>query len=677
MQEAIRSFRNSCFRLAAVALGVLWYEVAGASPVDSTGGRMVTLDGVKVTATRLDPTLSAPAPRQQYDSEELKRRGAVDMGDALNRFSGITVKDYGGAGGMKTVSVRGLGAQHTAVSYDGMIVSDAQTGQIDLGRFRLSAITELGLTVGDDFGLLQPARTAAAAATVNISTFRPFGTKASGIPSRRTLQLEQGSFDRYGVDGRIDQRVSERFAFSAIGSWMFSGNDYPFTLVNGLTETEEKRSNCRMTTWHGQWNGYWDVGRNSLLDAKLYYYDNNHHLPGVVVYYNPYSNEKLHDRNAFAQMRWLKSLNSNWTLQVMGKYNWQESKYTNRSDIYPDGILLQNYWQREAYASALVAYEDRQWGVSYAADYFYDDLNSNQKVFSDVARHSILQSLTANLSWGPVRLSGRLLGSIFRNHVSAGETALNAERLTPSLGLSYRPFKQEVFFLRAFYKDIFRMPTFTENYYYHLGSTDILPERTHQLGAGITFNRRMAAWWPGLKITVDGYVNRIKDKITSVPINLHVWRTVNLGEVHAKGVDINLESRFRPAQKHMVTLSGNYTLQHVVDKTFPGGQTYNKQLPYLPRYSGCLSLAYENPWVNFSASGQGASCRYSTQEHAHGTQFKGYTLINLSLWKPFSLHTLRMEARADLQNVFDKQYSLIAGYPMPGRAYRLTLSIQF
>ena len=192
MQEAIRTFRNSCFRLAIVALGALWCEVAGASPVDSTGGRMVTLDGVKVTATRLDPTLSAPAPRQQYDSEELKRRGAVDMGDALNRFSGITVKDYGGAGGMKTVSVRGLGAQHTAVSYDGMIVSDAQTGQIDLGRFRLSAITELGLTVGDAFGLLQPARTAAAAATVNISTFRPFGTKASGIPSRRTLQLEQG-----------------------------------------------------------------------------------------------------------------------------------------------------------------------------------------------------------------------------------------------------------------------------------------------------------------------------------------------------------------------------------------------------------------------------------------------------------------------------------------------------
>ena len=106
------------------------------------------------------------------------------------------------------------------------------------------------------------------------------------------------------------------------------------------------------------------------------------------------------------------------------------------------------------------------------------------------------------------------------------------------------------------------------------------------MGAGITFNRRMAAWWPGLKITVDGYVNRIKDKITSVPINLHVWRTVNLGEVHARGIDINLESRFLPARKHMVTLSGNYTLQHVVDKTFPGGQTYNKQLPYLPRYSG-------------------------------------------------------------------------------------------
>ena len=48
---------------------------------------------------------------------------------------GVTVKDYG-IGGLKTVSVRSLGANHTTVSYDGIALTDVQSGQIDIGRFR-------------------------------------------------------------------------------------------------------------------------------------------------------------------------------------------------------------------------------------------------------------------------------------------------------------------------------------------------------------------------------------------------------------------------------------------------------------------------------------------------------------------------------------------------------------
>ena len=45
------------------------------------------------------------------------------------------MKDYGGLGGLKTISIRNLGAAHTAVSYDGIAVSNSQAGQIDIGRF--------------------------------------------------------------------------------------------------------------------------------------------------------------------------------------------------------------------------------------------------------------------------------------------------------------------------------------------------------------------------------------------------------------------------------------------------------------------------------------------------------------------------------------------------------------
>ena len=70
------------------------------------------------------------SPLQVFNKEELKNLQALQVSDAVKHFAGVTVKDYGGIGGLKTVSIRSLGAQHTAVSYDGITVSDCQTGQI-------------------------------------------------------------------------------------------------------------------------------------------------------------------------------------------------------------------------------------------------------------------------------------------------------------------------------------------------------------------------------------------------------------------------------------------------------------------------------------------------------------------------------------------------------------------
>lgn len=669
--------RNLCFRggvVLCLAIGTL--EMA-AAPVDSAGGRVHTLDGVKVCATPYNQDIHSAVPSQTLGKEQMLHQGIVDISDALNHFAGITLRDYGGAGGIKTVSVRGFGAAHTAVAYDGVTLSDAQTGQIDMSRFSLAAIDELSLIVGDNFDLLQTPRGAAAAATVNISTFQSGSLLNDGSRRQRSLHLEQGSFDHYNALLKWSQRLTKKFAFSAVGDYLYSGNNYPYTLVNGLTSSREHRTNSRMNTMHGEVNTFWDLGDKELLDAKFYYYDNNHHLPGVVVYYNPYNAEKQHDRNFFGQARWLKSFGKGWTAQSIGKFNWSESKYTDKNDIYSGGALLQNYWQREMYASGLLSYAPRtNMGVSYGADYFYNQLNSNQATDGNVSRHSILQSLTANYHLWRMALSGRLLASAYVNHADGIQSSRNFMRLSPSAALSFQVLPQDQLFLRIFYKDIFRVPTFTESYYYHLGNADLSPERTHQLGAGVTFQRRLATWWPELKITADGYVNRVRDKIVSIPITLHVWRTLNLGKVNARGLDMTMMNRFRVAANHQLVLCGNYSLQSVKDKSSKGSLTYNKQLAYTPEYSGSFSLGYENPWINFAFTGCGASSRYSTHEHSHGTQLKSYMDFGASAWRNFKWAGVEMETRADMQNMFDKQYDIVNGYPMPGRAYRLSVTIK-
>ena len=75
------------------------------------------LQEVKVNA-RQHRILTSTSPLQLLDKGDMLRLGVTDMADALHRMPGINLRDYGGAGGMKTVAVRGFGAGHTGVSYD-------------------------------------------------------------------------------------------------------------------------------------------------------------------------------------------------------------------------------------------------------------------------------------------------------------------------------------------------------------------------------------------------------------------------------------------------------------------------------------------------------------------------------------------------------------------------------
>ena len=73
------------------------------------------LDSLLVSGASVRGATESSSPMQRLSGSDLVRLGVTNVGDALKHMSGVTVKDYGGVGGLKTVGVRGLGAQHTAV----------------------------------------------------------------------------------------------------------------------------------------------------------------------------------------------------------------------------------------------------------------------------------------------------------------------------------------------------------------------------------------------------------------------------------------------------------------------------------------------------------------------------------------------------------------------------------
>ena len=226
--------------------------------------------------------------------------------------------------------------------------------------------------------------------------------------------------------------------------------------------------------------------------------------------------------------------------------------------------------------------------------------------------------------------------------------------------------------MRASYKEIFRAPTFNENYFFHYGSKDLHPERTEQLNVGMTWTGDFGR--TSLQTTFDGYYNIVKDMIVAVPFNMFVWNCVNVGKVRVLGLDFTLNASHQLTKRQTLTLSGYYSYQRAQNRADETSPYYNNQIAYTPEHSCSAALAWENPWVNVSTHLTTVSERWSTNAHIEGTRVKGYYELGASAYRRFHIGRSMMELRLDLKNLTDKQYEIVGSYPMPGRSYQISLN---
>ncbi|MBJ2198783.1 TonB-dependent siderophore receptor [Barnesiella sp. CU968] len=656
------------------AFGVSVPERGDAYEAADTAGR--SLQEFEVVSERVRREVTSTAPLFNLTSERMKTMGVTDISDALHRLPGINIRDYGGAGGMKTVSVRGFGTTHTGVIYDGIVLSDCQSGKIDLSRYSLDNVGSLSLIVGDNSDIFVPAKASASAASIIISSMSVPGPMDSLW--HVTGQMRFGSFGTYNPYFKVGKSLTPKFSFSVIGEYTHAKNDYPFTLENGKLVTRERRNNSMMNSWHGEINTRWRLTPASMLDAKVYYYDNNRQLPGPVILYNPICHEKLRDRNFFGQLTYKNLSLSKFSFQGLAKFNWDASLYHDEDGKYPGGILDEDYFQREVYVSGSALYVPTdKLAFNYSADYFYNNLTTNQMEVVGPWRHSVLQSFTGKFQNSWLLATARLLWSIYDNGVKEGISSKDENKLSPSLSVSVQPMRNRLFFIRASYKNIFRMPTFNETYYFRMGSTSLKPEDTDQFNLGLTWQYNSTNWLNALVLTGDVYYNNVKDKIVALPMNMFIWTMTNMDKARAFGADVTASATFNIARGQNLVFAGNYSWQRVQPRTSPKDPDYNKQVAYTPIHSGAASLSWENPWVDVVVHTTGASDRYGTNSNLPITRIKGYMEMGAALIRSFKIKRNTIDLRFDMTNILDTQYEIVGNYPMPGRAWKFTLTYKY
>jgi outer membrane receptor protein involved in Fe transport len=496
--------------------------------------------------------------------------------------------------------------------------------------------------------------------------------------------INVGAFGAVAPSLRLQGKCTDRVTLGLSSHFYRADNNYPFILQNGKITTHETRDHSHMQAYTVQG----DLSATDQAGGKwqmlLFYNNDTRELPGQVMYYTQKGTEQLDEQRAFAQLRQERRWND-WKWMCAAKFSFSESLYDDTNPQYPTGALQQNYWQREWYATTGVMRTFRRFSAAYAADYTHTSLNSNQSAAPRAKRHSLQQALSLRYTHRVLTATARVQAYDDWNSCPVGEAAQNAHHISPTADVtahlvSWHKDAEHWGRLRArvLYKESYRVPTFSETYYYHLGTQRLRPELARQTGAGLTLQAQPAPWWQNLEVSADAYFNHVRDRISAIPYNLYVWQTVNMGRVNIWGTDVTLHSTFRPAERHLLLLHTNYSWQKATDRTDPTSRSYGKQPAYMPQHTLGASLAWENPWANLSISLTALSERWSTNEHAAGTLLPAYAEWGVGAYREVKLpRGVRLNLRADVLNLFNKQYEIVRRYPMPGRHWKVGATIAF
>lgn len=625
--------------------------VALASIAATAGAQTSRLDSVQtlgdVSVVGVKPHYLTPSQTMRGDM--LRSLSATSVADALKYFSGVQIKDYGGLGGLKTVNVRSLGSQHVGVYLDGIRITNAQNGQIDLGRYSLSNMESVSLYNANRNERLQSASEYASAATVYMQTKRPTQTTY-------TMEYGCGSFGLNKLKGYF---ALKNLLF-VDAEYQHSDGDYAFRFRSEQEDTVGTRHNSDITFYRLEAAGFYKG-----LSTHVYYYNSERGLPGPVIRRLSDqwdSTDRQWDENFFIQSSYKHSW-EHFGLKTNLKYSYDYLHYlqdprTNAATMYCNN----HYTQQDLYGSVAAAWNTRYVSLTASTDLRWSDLNADVYKFAYVNRIDSKSLLSAIASYRGFEANIALLYTHISDHTRGAASPLS--RLTPMYLASWHGGPLTV---RAFHKRIFRAPTLNDLYYTLVGNAQLRPEYTSQWDLGVDYKDRH------LHLAVDLYTSRIEDKIVAIPMKCQFrWSMVNFGLVRSLGISTTA-GYDRTWGKLALSANANYTCQRDRDFSSPSDPEYKNTIPYSPLHSASLivSLGYDG-W-SACTSWLYTGDRFALISNNKEDMLGAWQTVDLKLSKTFTVSRHSLQTTIECNNLTDSRHEVVKRYPMPGRNWKLTL----
>lgn len=590
---------------------------------------------------------------QSFDSLTIKKLAANNVLDLLKFSSGISLKDYGGVGGIKTIGYKGFNSTQGLVSINGCAFSNYQTSSVDFSFFDVNNISNLSISLDKSDFYTKSAKSFSAAFEVNIENFAPKMDSAKYI-----FALKAGRFLFFEPNFRIIIPKNNHQLDIAF-SYNYCKGNYPFVVDN----KEYKRQNSMVNS------AKLDVKLSNFgkikLKQNLFANYSYRQLPKATTLYNLLSKESLKDFLCFYQIVGDYRCNS-WNVRTIAKLSSSLESYNNPN--YLSNIKQMDYVNNDAYFSTVYSNKlTDAFMISASVDGEFASLKSDN-VKGNPFRKSFYESFSIKYHFSSFCLKASILQ---RNHFSSSEKEFsNHFAVNPVVNFSFLPWNVKGLKISLIAKKTDRIPSFNDLYYNNIGSRKLKAEDNRSLLLDVNFAKtykKISLW-----LNSNCYYNQIKNKIVAVPTkNIFVWQMFNVGKVDIKAIEFTINPKYFINKDFSLEVKINHTYQHCLDVTDKNSATYKHQVAYTPRVNnnGFLQIDYKRFFLNLNYNY--CSKVFVLNQNIEQNLLKAYLDKGFNIGYNYKKISFSIYAH----NFLGVNYEIIKNFPMARDNFGVSLSL--
>ena len=612
-------------------------------------------DEIIITGTRLYTDIySSPSKIDIFNSEQIQNRNGERLSDILQMAGGIYVKSYGGNSSLKTLSYNGLTQENILILLDGVRMNSFQNSQIDLSLISKDNIERVEI--------------------INNGHSSIYGSDASGgvvnVVTKSDYPFENGFninfLNQYGSYGykKFLLNASKKIDRLTVGlkyANESSKDDFDYYYFNGVSETMKSRENSDYRFTNYTFTVQFPFSKKGKINFYSDYLENERSIPGIEAG-SPSSDTKQIDRNWNNILTYENTLGHNFNIR--SSFNFQ-----NNLMNYKNSTITNSYYKNLVYtSSSQIDFNSNKIKTSVGYDFSYAKLKSNE--VEDNAKR--IQTGLYLLSEIELFSNGSL--KIYPSIRFDNYSDINKNYLSSKLGLNFKPFEHIKLHLRTSIGNNLRAPTFNELYWKNLSNKELNSENSINFDAGLIYNFKFFS-----NNTFDlsyTYVD-VNDKIIWRPSSSGLWLPVNLTSSRSDvlSVDINLDKVFSKDVYSYISFKYAYTSSVKKSSEFPGDPSFNKQIFYVPKnnFKVNFSLFVKHVGINLFYDLIGK--RYTDFENS--SYLPATELLDGNIFINFEMFDIDIQTKFEVNNILNKNYQLVSGYPMPLRNYKLGFSLTY